>query len=184
MSGTDPTNLQQILAAAHFAALKHRRQRRKGGDADPYVNHVIAVAELLARVAAVTDLATLQAALLHDTLEDTEATRAELDQLFGQEVRRLVEEVTDNKQLLQAERKRLQVEHAPHLSPRAKLIKLADKTANISEISLTEPVGWSLERKREYLAWAEEVVGRLGNVNAPLRALFDRTAQEKRRALG
>src|SRR5262245_27282813 len=99
---------RKLLEAAQFAAVKHRRQRRKGGDADPYVNHVITVAELLARVAEVTNLATLQAALLHDTLEDTDTTPAELDSRFGQEVRRLVEEVSHDKRLPQAERKRLQ----------------------------------------------------------------------------
>src|ERR1043166_8253441 len=106
--------LPALLQALHFAADKHRDQRRKGAEASPYVNHLIEVAELLAREGGVTDLLTLQAAILHDTLEDTDTTPAELDAHFGGEVRRIVEEVTDDPQLSQAERKRLQIVQARH----------------------------------------------------------------------
>src|SRR5262249_40434039 len=110
VTGTKVSRTADLLAAAHFAAGKHRSQRRKNTDADPYINHPIAVANLLAGFAAVRDVPVLQAALLHDTIEDTETTPAEIEQLFGREVLTIVQEVTDDKSLPQAERKRLQIE--------------------------------------------------------------------------
>src|SRR5438552_2165312 len=83
-----------LLAAAHFAAVKHRAQRRKGASADPYINHPIEAADLLARVGGVRDAATLAAALLHDTIEDTGTTPDELRDCFGQTVLSIVLEVT------------------------------------------------------------------------------------------
>ncbi|MBM3224897.1 MAG: bifunctional (p)ppGpp synthetase/guanosine-3',5'-bis(diphosphate) 3'-pyrophosphohydrolase, partial [Candidatus Tectomicrobia bacterium] len=114
-----------IFQALHFAADRHRDQRRKGVEAAPYVNHLIEVVQLLAHSGGVTDVLTLQAAILHDTLEDTQTHPEEIEALFGLEVRRVVEEVTDNKRLPKAERKRLQIEHAPHLSVHAQQIKIA-----------------------------------------------------------
>lgn len=162
----------RLLAAAAFAADKHRRQRRKDGDATPYINHPLAVAHLLAAVGGVTDPDVLAAALLHDTLEDTATTPAELDAAFGEPVRRLVEELTDDKGLPKAERKRLQEERAPHKSPGAALVKLADKACNVADLAACPPAGWPAERVREYLNWAERVVGRLPRVNPPLEAHF------------
>jgi (p)ppGpp synthase/HD superfamily hydrolase len=173
-----------LLSALLFAAQKHSRQRRKDSDATPYINHPIAVAEVLVRVGGVNDLVTLQAAILHDTLEDTQTTPQELDQQFGREVRLLVQEVTDQKGLPQHERKRLQVEHAPHLSPAAKLIKIADKSCNLSDITATQPVGWSLQRKRDYLDWAERVIAGCRGCNPQLEQHFDDVLKEKRRMLG
>ena len=180
-----PTNsdLVTLLATLHFAAQKHTLQRRKDCDATPYINHPIAVAELLARVAGTTDLATLQAALLHDTIEDTQTTPEELDELFGQEVRLLVQEVTDDKGLPKQTRKQLQIEHAPHLSARAKQIKLADKICNLSDITPAQPVDWPLERKRAYLDWAEQVVAGCRGANPQLEQLFDAVLQSKLRVL-
>jgi (p)ppGpp synthase/HD superfamily hydrolase len=172
-----------LLKALDFAARKHRDQRRKDVAASPYINHPIEVAELLARVAGIDDVVTLQAAILHDTIEDTEATPAELETEFGSEVRRVVEDVTDDKRLPKAERKRLQIEHAPHLSPRARLIKLADKIANIRAVTQTPPAEWSIERRREYLAWSENVVAGIRGSSLELETLFDRLLEEGRRTL-
>ena len=172
-----------LLRTLHFAADKHRDQRRKGEEASPYVNHLIEVAELLAREGRVTDLISLQAAILHDTLEDTQTTVEELEAMFGFEVRHLVEEMTDDKRLPKAERKRLQIEHAPGLSARAKVIKLADKTSNILGIIQTPPAGWSLERRREYLAWSDKVVDGCRGYNAALEQLYDKTVVEGQRVL-
>jgi (p)ppGpp synthase/HD superfamily hydrolase len=177
-------DLVTILQALHFAAAKHRDQRRKGAEASPYINHPIEVAELLARVGEVTDSVVLQAAILHDTLEDTQTTPAELDAIFGPEVREVVAEITDDKQLSKAERKRLQIVHAPQLSTRAKLVKLADKIANVRSIIDTPPAEWSLERKREYLDWSERVVAGCRGSNAALERAFDETLVEGRRLLG
>lgn len=176
-------SIARLLAAASFAADKHRHQRRKDGDATPYINHPLAVAHLLAVVGGVTDPDILIAALLHDTIEDTATTSAELDAAFGETVRRLVEELTDDKSLPKAERKRLQVEHAPYKSPGAAQVKLADKACNVADIGVNPPTDWSSERVWEYLAWAEQVVGRLPKVNPALEAHFVSVLQSARQTL-
>lgn len=158
--------LRELFDALHFAALKHRRQLRKGQAGYPYVNHVIAVAELLAR-SGVDDPVTLQGALLHDTIEDTETTPEELAERYGAEVRDLVLEVTDDKSLPKAERKRLQIEHAPGLSDRARRIKLADKTCNVLDVAFDPPPDWSLTRRADYLDWADAVVRRILGAGPP-----------------
>lgn len=179
-----PGGLAGLLAALRFAADKHRDQRRKGACASPYINHPIEVAELLARVGRVTDPVLLQAAVLHDTLEDTRTTARELDECFGSEVRRLVEEVTDDKTLDKAERKRLQIEHAPLLSVAARHIKLADKICNVRDVCTKPPAGWSLERRADYLGWAEKVVAGCRGVSRTLEREFDRVLAECRAAIG
>ena len=173
-------DIEAIFAALHFAADKHRDQRRKGECASPYINHPIEVAELLVRVGGVTDASVLQAAVLHDTLEDTETTAGELSARFGPAVRRLVCEVTDDKSLPKEERKRLQIVHAPTLSAPARLIKLADKICNVRDISMKPPRDWSMERRVEYLAWAERVVAGCRGVNAGLEQEFDEALTEAR----
>ena len=173
----------EILRAVHFAADRHRDQRRKGAEASPYINHPIEVAELVARVGGVDDVVTLQAALLHDTLEDTETTPEELEEAFGAQVCRVVEEVTDDRRLPKAERKRLQVEHAPHLSPRARRVKLADKIANVRSITTAPPAGWELARRLEYLDWTERVVAGLRGCCPALERLYDEVLAAARREL-
>ncbi len=175
--------LGPLLAALRLAAEKHRSQTRKGVGGSPYINHPIEVAELLARVGGVRDVELLAAAILHDTVEDTETTPAELEREFGARVRDLVSEVTDDKRLAKAERKRLQKEHAPHLSRDAKQLKLADKISNVREIGAAPPADWSLERRREYIAWARSVVDGCRGVNAALEHHFDRVVAEAEAAL-
>lgn len=170
-----------LLAAADFAARKHKDQRRNDADTTPYINHPIAVAAMLSRVSDVSDLATLCAALLHDTVEDTATTPDELERMFGAEIRHLVMEVTDDKSLPQAERKRLQIESAPQLSHRARLIRIADKICNLSDLSGLNPTRWTLERKLAYLDWAENVVAGIRGTHLGLEQLFDATVAEKRR---
>lgn len=172
-----------ILKALHFAATKHRDQRRKDVEASPYINHPIEVAELLARIGGVSDPVTLQAAVLHDTIEDTKTTPEELGEAFGPEVRRVVEEVTDDKRLPKAERKRLQIEHARHLSERAKQVKLADKISNVRAVTQTPPADWPLARRREYLDWTERVVVGLRGCSPSLEILYCELLEEGRRAL-
>jgi GTP diphosphokinase / guanosine-3',5'-bis(diphosphate) 3'-diphosphatase len=161
-----------VLAAADFAAAKHRGQTRKGVEAAPYINHPIGVANLLANEAAITDTVTLAAALLHDTIEDTATTAEELLARFGDEVAAVVAEVTDDKTLPKHERKRLQIEHAPTISRRAKLVKLADKICNLRDIRRSPP-DWTDARKREYFSWANQVVGGLRGESPVLDQLFD-----------
>jgi guanosine-3',5'-bis(diphosphate) 3'-pyrophosphohydrolase len=164
----------RLIDALDFAATKHRRQRRKGVDADPYINHPIALARVLAVEAGIRDGTTLVAAILHDTVEDTDTTPEELRERFGPVVAGIVAEVTDDKSLPKAERKRRQVEHAAQLSRRAKLVKLADKTCNLRDITSQPPHDWSTERRREYFDWAATVVAELRGVHPGLEALFDR----------
>lgn len=176
------SSARQLLRAVRFAAHKHRDQRRKNRDASPYINHPIEVAELISRVGEVDDLEVLIAAVLHDTVEDTETTPEEIEAAFGAEVRRLVAEVTDDKTVEKLERKRLQVEHAPHITGGAKLIKIADKTCNVRDIAHSPPRDWSAERRSEYLEWASRVVGGCRGVNEKLERYFDQalaTAREK-----
>jgi guanosine-3',5'-bis(diphosphate) 3'-pyrophosphohydrolase len=173
-----------LLKAARFSAEKHRSQRRKGGDALPYINHPIEVAYLLANVGGITDLKTLVAAVLHDTVEDTGATFEELEALFGQEVRALVAELTDDKKLPKAERKRLQIEHASRMSAGAKAIKIADKICNVRDVAHNPPAGWSVEARRQYLQWAQKVVAGCRGSNSGLEQRFDEVAQEGWSKLG
>ena len=175
-----PTDVARLLAATRFSAEKHRNQRRKGDDAAPYINHPIAVAERLVSVGGVEDADVLIAALLHDTVEDVGVTPEELEEKFGARVRSLVLEVTDDKTLPKAERKKLQEEHAPHLSTGAKLIKLSDKISNIHDIVNRPPADWSRERKIEYLNWGERVIKGLRGTNSQLEEFFDRLLAEAR----
>jgi guanosine-3',5'-bis(diphosphate) 3'-pyrophosphohydrolase len=164
-----------LLRAVRFAADKHRDQRRRGIDASPYINHPIEVTELISRVGEVDDLAVLIAAILHDTVEDTKTTLDEIESAFGVEVRNLVAEVTDDKTLSKAERKQLQVEHTPHISDRAKLIKVADKSCNVRDIAHSPPHDWNAERRSEYLEWASRVVDGCRGTNDKLERHFDET---------
>jgi guanosine-3',5'-bis(diphosphate) 3'-pyrophosphohydrolase len=166
-----------LLAALLFAARRHRDQRRKGTEGAPYVNHLIEVAEILARVGGIEDPALLQAAVLHDTLEDTDTTAEELEERFGSEVLALVREMTDDERLPKAERKRLQIVHAPNLSPGAKQIKIADKISNLRGIAQEPPSGWALQRRLDYLEWTREVVAGCRGANAELERLYDAEAE-------
>lgn len=173
-----------IFKALEFAARKHRDQRRKDREASPYINHPINLVNLLWNTAGVTDPAVVMAALLHDTVEDTATTFAELRQEFGEAVEQLVREVTDDKSLPKQERKQRQVEHAAHLSQQAKLVKLADKISNLQDIIGSPPADWSSDRKREYFAWAKQVVDQLRGAHPQLEAAFDQVYQQGMQQLG
>lgn len=161
------------MHALDFAARKHRDQRRKGAASEPYINHLAEVARLVAEATAGRDPVAVLAALLHDTIEDTKTTAEELAREFGPEVAALVVEVTDDKRLPKAERKRLQVETAPRKSPQAKVIKIADKISNLRAILASPPADWDLPRKRDYFEWAARVVAGCRGVNRSLEAQFD-----------
>ena len=167
--------VQRILGAAMFAAEKHAAQKRKGAAAEPYINHLIEVAQLVASSSESLDTNLVMAAFLHDTIEDTGTTAEELERVFGSDIATLVVEMTDDKSLPKEVRKALQVENAPHKSVRAQVIKLADKISNLRSILASPPATWSHERKREYFAWAQHVVGALSEPNPVLKAEFDKT---------
>jgi guanosine-3',5'-bis(diphosphate) 3'-pyrophosphohydrolase len=174
--------LALLFKALAFAAHKHRDQRRKDAEASPYINHPIALADVLVNEGAVTDEEVLCAALLHDTVEDTDTTHEELAEAFGPRIARIVAEVTDDKNLPKAERKRLQVEHAATISREAKLVKLADKICNVRDVVTRPPAKWDLQRRREYFEWAKAVVDGMRGTNARLETAFD-AAYEKSRIL-
>jgi guanosine-3',5'-bis(diphosphate) 3'-pyrophosphohydrolase len=169
----DPENAGLLLKAFRFAADKHRNQRRKDTDRTPYINHPIEVVQLLWEVGGVRDMDVLLAAVLHDTVEDTNTRPEEISDRFGANVLSLVMEVTDDKNLPKRERKRLQIVNAPHKSFGAKLIKIADKACNVRNLVTMPPKDWSLERRREYLLWGEKVVAGLRGTNAALEEYYD-----------
>ena len=171
------SELALLLKALAFAAHKHRDQRRKDAEASPYINHPIALADVLVNEGGVTDVEVLCAALLHDTVEDTATTPEELAEAFGARVAIIVAEVTDDSRLPKAERKRLQIEHAASISREAKLVKLADKICNVRDVAHHPPAKWDLARRREYFDWAKRVVDGLRGVTSEemrrLEAAFD-----------
>ena len=172
-----------ILRAIDFAARKHRDQRRKNEEASPYINHPISVSLVLGEIGGIADAEVLSAAILHDTLEDTDTTPEELEAAFGMRIRKLVEEVTDDKRLPKAKRKEQQIVHAAELSPDAVLIKLGDKISNVFDVMHSPPANWNIERRREYLDWAEAVVNNCPRVNSALEAYFARVLEDGRRKL-
>ncbi len=174
--------LARLAHAAHFAARAHKDQQRKGIDAEPYVNHCLEVCELVLIAAEPGDVEVAIAALLHDTVEDVGVTRADLVAEFGERVAELVMHVTDDKTLCKHDRKRLQIEHAPHLPRDARLIKISDKTSNLRALVRTPPVGWGPERLADYVVWAAAVVEACGPTDAVLEALFREAHAEATRA--
>ena len=162
-----------FIKAVAFAAEKHRNQRRKDADASPYINHPIALANTLANEGGIANDDVLCAAILHDTIEDTETTEQELIDTFGTKIASIVMEVTDDKSLPKTERKLKQIEHAAHISHEAKLVKLADKISNLRDILSAPPASWDQARKQEYFAWAANVVSGVRGTNITLEKVFD-----------
>ena len=166
--------LEILMRALAFAADKHKNQRRKDPEASPYINHPITLAGILVAEGQITDLETICGALLHDTIEDTETTEAELANAFGTVIARIVMEVSDDQRLPKPERKKAQITHAPALSTRARAVKLADKIANLRDVADCPPRDWSLERRRAYYDWAKQVIDGLRGSYPDLEAVFDR----------
>ena len=172
-------DLVLVSRAADFAAERHRDQRRKGKGQVPYVNHLADVARLLAVATKGADAELVAAGWLHDTVEDTATSHNELVSAFGGDVASLVREVTDDKSLPKAERKRLQVVKTPAKTPRAKMIKLADLTSNLRQL----PDDWEAQRIHDYFEWADQVAAGCRGVNAELERTFDQTAASGKAAL-
>ncbi|KAE8744603.1 hypothetical protein FOCC_FOCC008732 [Frankliniella occidentalis] len=162
-----------LLKCANFAAVKHSGQRRKDPEKTPYINHPIGVAYILTDEGSVRDPAVIMAAILHDTVEDTDTTLDEIKKEFGSNVANIVAEVTDDKSLPYDERKRLQIVHAPTSSKEAKLVKLADKLYNLRDLEKATPEGWSQERVKQYFIWASKVVEGLRGTNRQIENSLD-----------
>jgi len=182
------TGVGLILKALEYASHRHRWQRRKGKREIPYINHPIQVASLLANEGEETDPVLLASAIIHDVIEDTvnspeekSVLMTEISSLFGEEILALTLEVTDDKTLEKSIRKQMQVEHANHLSARAKKLKIADKITNLRDITIDPPDWWTHYRIVEYLDWSEQVVNGLTGVNPMLEELFFNTLAEARK---
>ena len=168
------------IRAANFSALKHRDQRRKDRESSPYINHPLSLAFVLTNeVSGVDDENVIAAAILHDTLEDTDTTEAEIADIFGEAVLKIVLEVTDDKTLPKHVRKQLQIDHASQLSREAKLVKLADKICNVRDMANSPPFDWPVERQHEYFDWSLAVVNELRGTHAELERLFDQAYELK-----
>ncbi|CAN5616889.1 HD domain-containing protein [soil metagenome] len=173
----------KFLEALSFAAYQHRYQQRKD-NVTPYINHPIAVANILLNEAGVSDETVLIAALLHDTVEDTDTGFADIEQRFGRTVRDIVAEVTDDKSLPKKARKQKQIDHAPSLSDRARLVKLADKTANLRDVTSAPPKDWPVSRLDEYLDWGKAVIDQIRGSHAQLEDLFDQAYRQGKETVG
>lgn len=165
--------IMNIVKATDFASHKHHFQRRKDPEGTPYIEHPVAVAHILTHLGKVSDPLVIMAALLHDTVEDTDTTLDEIEREFGPQVKSIVVELTDNKLMTRDERKRWQILHAAESSHQAKLVKLADKLHNLRDIERSLPVNWTQERKTQYFNWARDVVAGLRGTNAPMEAELD-----------
>ena len=157
-----------LLRAIEFASKKHRDQRRKDAAQTPYINHCVRVASIAEEIGQITDIEMLMAAVLHDTIEDTQTTEQELASLFGERVLSMVLEMSDDKSLEKQKRKELQIEHAPYVSENVAPLKLADKIANCEDMLISPPRGWLPERVLNYFKWSEAVVDKLPRVNEGL----------------
>lgn len=170
---TKSCDITLLLRAVSYAAWAHRDQRRKDKSSTPYINHPIGVAGLITCVGLVTDIDILCAAVLHDVVEDTPCTISDIRNNFGGYVGNIVEEVTDDKSLSKDERKRHQIEHTHHMSYSAKVVKLADKLHNLTDLITNPPLHWSESRIQGYFVWAHKVIEGLRGTNAPLEEALD-----------
>ena len=175
--------LRMVSEAAELAARRHNGMARKGRGSEPYINHLAEVANLLSSATDGADAELVAAGWLHDTIEDTETTREELAQTFSERVASLVVECTDDMRLPKAERRRRQVTDAPHKSPGAKLIKIADKISNIGARMHSDPTQDERDDLIDYADWAEQVVNGCRGGNAWLDTKFDQTIAMARSTL-
>jgi len=175
----NPEDLSLLIKATAFAACKHKDQRRKDDASSPYINHPVSLADVLVHEGGVTDLPTIVAALLHDTIEDTETTAEEIEVQFGATIRSIVEEVSDDKSLGKQACKQMQITKAPTLSGQARAVKLADKICNLRDVVVNPPSGWPLERRQGYFDWAKQVIDGLRGEHAVLESLFDEVYRQR-----
>jgi guanosine-3',5'-bis(diphosphate) 3'-pyrophosphohydrolase len=170
------SELGLLFRAITFATRKHHGQSRKDEKETPYIFHPLGLVDVLVNVGKITDTNIICAALLHDTVEDTETTPEELTEIFGAEISDIVMEVTDDKSLDKDVRKQAQIDHAKHLSKQARAVKLADKISNLGDV-VESPPDWSLERRQQYFDWAKNVIDGLRGEWNELEAEFDRRFQ-------
>jgi len=175
--------VRAVMEAADTAARWHAGQRRKGAAQEPYINHLLEVAHLVAEATGGTDTDLVIAALLHDAIEDCDIAEEVIAAQFGADVAALVAAVSDDKTLRKEVRKQLQVDRAPGKPTRVKLLKLADKTSNLRALAASPPANWPAARRQDYIAWARAVASGLRGTNAWLEAAFDAAAAEAEQAV-
>ena len=175
--------MKLVMKALRFASEKHKNQRRKGPQEIPYINHPINIAYYLCVCCDIIDSDILIAAILHDTIEDTDASLEEIGLLFGENVLKIVEEVTDDKRLPRKVRKKLQIECGRSKSYEARLIKIADKIDNLNDLMKSPPPEWNLQKKIEYIDWTEKVVNEMRGTNRCLEDMYDKSLKEVREKL-
>lgn len=180
MAPVEGSVVEKLLNAIAFAAHKHSNQRRKDARQSPFINHPIAVAQTLAHIGKVEDIIILQAAILHDVLENTDAAPADLFERFGHDVCALVKEVTDDQTLPKLERQNRHLKRAKTASPAARQILIADKICDLMAITLTDPPDWPAERKTKYILWADRVVDACRGCNRALEDHFDEVFAPRR----
>lgn len=176
--GLKESDKERILDALTYAAQCHQFQTRKNAKKTPYITHPIGVAESIITVGKVYDADVIIAALLHDTIEDTQATFQDIRSRFGDKVEGYVREVTDDKSLSSAKRKKLQIIHAPGKSKGAAIVKLSDKLYNLNNLLQDPPEEWTRERIDQYFQWAQSVVDNLPEANQPLKTEVHKVIQE------
>jgi len=157
-----------LYSALEYASEKHMGKTRKDAEKTPYIVHPMGVAVILWQEANVRDIDVLVAALLHDTLEDTNATEAEIEGMFGGRVLSIVKELSNDRNLSGQENKQRQIEHAPLMSQEAKLVKLADRLYNIRDLQAKTPVTWSKEDVERYFSWAAKLLQGLAGTDEHL----------------
>jgi guanosine-3',5'-bis(diphosphate) 3'-pyrophosphohydrolase len=176
-------NLAKILDAIVFAAEKHQGDVRKNKQRSPYITHPLLVAQAIVQIGEIQETTILAAAILHDTIEDTDTTREEIKERFGEDILSIILEVTDDKTLPKMVRKRLQVAHAVELSHEARIVKLADKLINCRDILDDPPDYWPLKRRQDYIQWGADVVFRIRGTNQQLETAFDQLLARAEREL-
>lgn len=174
MMGSEQNNIYRLMKSLDFAAIKHKDQRRKDPNQTPYINHPIGVAQIISKEANIVDTDILIAAILHDTVEDTDTTLDEIQDIFGSKIGNIVSEVTDDKALSKEARKQAQIDKSPFVSYEAKIVKLADKLYNLRDLERQTPIGWTEERVQEYFIWASKVCDGIRGVCKPLDSSLDK----------
>lgn len=162
----------RALRAADFAARAHRTDRRRGDADSPYMNHVLEVAALLAETTGGRDPLLVTAALLHDLPAKTSIPRETIEREFGREAAAVVYEAHMERGGDREDRRRTEIDAAPRMSPRARQLKLADKTSSIRGLRSAPPAGWGRAEAEHYLTWAEAVAAGCAGVNPALDRAF------------
>lgn len=153
-----------IRKAVEFAREAHEGMVRKGTEI-PYINHPLEVAVIVTQIT--DDEEMVAAALLHDVLEDTPVTRAELEHLFGLRVAALVAAETEDKSKTWQERKQETVEHLEHATLEEKILVLGDKLSNIRDTA------------RDYLEIGDKVWQRFNEKRKERHAWYYRSVIEQ-----